>query len=190
MIGKKDFRLLMFQRLRSIPTLILQNFSDKIQELAVDSDLFQKASCIASYYPLQGEVFTQFVFETAKNKNKRVGYPRVNERQTLDFYEIDHFSELSLSRWNVWEPSSHLPSERRLLLDQIDLMIIPGLAFDRFGKRLGRGRGCYDQILQHFSGIKMGFAYSLQMVSEIPFDSWDESVDFLVTENEIIHFRG
>ncbi len=67
-----------------------------------------------------------------------------------------------------------------------DVLCIPGLAFDRAGRRLGRGGGHYDALLTQFPGQKIGVCFAVQVQAEIPCDPWDQQVDLLVTEADII----
>jgi 5-formyltetrahydrofolate cyclo-ligase len=73
----------------------------------------------------------------------------------------------------------------------IDLVVVPGLAFDKSGNRLGRGRGFYDRFLAHpeFTGLTSAFAFEEQFLPEIPVDPLDRSVDMLVTDKKVRRFR-
>jgi 5-formyltetrahydrofolate cyclo-ligase len=64
-------------------------------------------------------------------------------------------------------------------------MVVPGLAFDRKGGRIGRGKGFYDRSLKIFSGVKLGVAYAFQVIESVPRAVWDESVQYLATEGEL-----
>jgi len=76
----------------------------------------------------------------------------------------------------------------RASLSEVDLALIPGLAFDSKGGRLGRGKGFYDRLLGHpeFRGIKVGLAWDWQIVAEVPCDSDDIPMDFVVTPGKIL----
>jgi len=68
-----------------------------------------------------------------------------------------------------------------------DIIIVPGLAFDRSGNRLGRGGGFYDAYLRNFHGQKIGICKQMQFVDELPIEEHDIKVDFVITENEMIN---
>ncbi len=70
-----------------------------------------------------------------------------------------------------------------------DVIILPGLAFSKSGERLGRGKGFYDKYLSNFSGVKVGVCFSDQLEEEIPTESHDIVLDYIVTENEIINCK-
>jgi energy-coupling factor transporter ATP-binding protein EcfA2 len=71
----------------------------------------------------------------------------------------------------------------------LDLVLVPGLAFDRFGNRLGRGRGFYDRLLGEVSGVKCGICYQGQLLESLPTEGHDVSVNFIVTPNECLKAR-
>jgi 5-formyltetrahydrofolate cyclo-ligase len=74
-----------------------------------------------------------------------------------------------------------VPAGIEIPLDRFDLMLVPGLAFDRQGHRLGRGRGFYDRLLEKTSGVKCGIGYDHQVLEEIPTEPHDVPMDFMVT---------
>jgi 5-formyltetrahydrofolate cyclo-ligase len=74
--------------------------------------------------------------------------------------------------------------------DRIDAALVPGLAFDETGNRLGRGMGYFDRILQDLRGVKIALAYDFQVLSEVPTEAHDTPVDFIVTEKRVIKIRG
>lgn len=68
-------------------------------------------------------------------------------------------------------------------------ILVPGLAFDQRGQRLGRGRGYFDRYLSHFQGLKVGVCFEFQVVEQVPIDPWDQPLDYLVTDHHIYDFR-
>lgn len=89
-------------------------------------------------------------------------------------------------RFGIKEPS---PSSPVISVDELAGVLVPGLAFDREGRRLGRGRGFYDRTLSGYRGLSVGVAYALQIVDRVPVDSWDLPVNAVVTE-ESVFWRG
>ena len=88
--------------------------------------------------------------------------------------------DLTISSYGIAEPTGELFTEYH----SIDLAIIPGMAFDRFGHRLGRGKGYYDKLLPHISCLKVGICFSFQIVEEVPTDALDISMDVIISNNE------
>ena len=115
--------------------------------------------------------------------NKNVYLPRVNGND-MDFYLIASRDELEEGSWHIPEPK---PDACNLFNSNVNaLVIMPLVAFDRKGDRIGYGRGYYDRFLaKHLTGTKIGLAYSLQEC-EIESEDTDIKMDYVVTEKEII----
>lgn len=149
------------------------------QHKLVTSLLFNKATCIALYSPTRGEVETELLFTAARKAQKRVCYPRV-EGERMQFVEVNDLASLSRGAFGLLEPQdgSGVP------VADLDLMIVPGVAFDRTGHRLGYGKGFYDRELHSvgFSGVLIGLCFKFQLLDRLPTESHDVPVDCLVTE--------
>ena len=87
-------------------------------------------------------------------------------------------TDIVIGKFGVREPAATCAE---IPLDQFDLVLVPGLAFDEQGNRLGRGRGFYDRLLENISGVKVGVCLDLQVVEKIPAEAHDARVDFIVT---------
>ena len=68
----------------------------------------------------------------------------------------------------------------------MDLILIPGLGFDKKGNRLGRGKGFYDDLLKNFKGTKIGVCHHFQLINEIPIESWDIKMNYICTEKKLL----
>jgi 5-formyltetrahydrofolate cyclo-ligase len=104
----------------------------------------------------------------------------------MHFYSFVSGEPMERSYFGVWEP---LGEEEKLISpEEIDLIIVPGLAFDRELNRLGFGRGFYDRYLSGCSAFKVGICYDAQIAEkdEIPIDCYDVKMDMVITEKEII----
>jgi len=95
-------------------------------------------------------------------------------------------TDLVAGKFGVREPAAQCAA---MPLNQLDLVLVPGLAFDRFGSRLGRGRGFYDRLLREVSGVKCGICYQGQLLESLPTEGHDVSVNFIVTPNECLKAR-
>ena len=85
--------------------------------------------------------------------------------------------------FHIWEPTGTTALDPA----RLDRIVVPGVAFDRQMNRLGRGKGCYDRLLQQTPARKIGICYGLQLVDEIPTEPHDMKMDLIVTENDIIY---
>lgn len=149
------------------------------QEALIGSPLFQEADCIALYSPTRGEVETAGLFSVARQARKKVCYPRV-EGERMAFIVVDSLSDLVRGTFGLLEPQEGLS----VPVADLELMVVPGVAFDRSGHRLGYGKGFYDRELHAvgFSGVLIGLCYEFQLLGQLPAEPHDVPVDCLVTE--------
>lgn len=123
-------------------------------------------------------------------EGKSVVTPKViSASHQLEHYLLPHFEALMPGAFGILEPSAAHGAVRLEALHEIDLIIVPGLAFDRKGHRLGYGGGYYDRLLAELDATKMALAFAAQIVEAVPAEAHDERVDFVVTEEEIIACR-
>jgi len=179
---KERVRKKLLGLLASFSPSYLKALSEKVQEQVLHSPLFQEARSIAIYSPYRGEVETGLLFEQAQAEGKQITYPYIaSEGHALLFYGIDSLEQLTQSSWGPLAPDLAL-SLQKVGMEEIDLMLIPALAYDLSGWRLGRGKGFYDRTLKGFKGIRLGIAYDFQRVSAVPHQEGDEPVQWLATE--------
>lgn len=142
---------------------------------------YLQAKTILCYYPIRREPNIIPLVRHAQELGKTVCFPisHVNERR-LSFHAISDLSELTMGAYGIPEPPSELPE----ITDFSDsLCLVPALAFDKSGLRLGYGGGYYDRFLFEFKGFSMGLAYSGFFVDTLPADPHDAKVDIIITEN-------
>jgi 5-formyltetrahydrofolate cyclo-ligase len=92
-------------------------------------------------------------------------------------------TDIVTGKFGVREPASNCAE---IALNQFDLILVPGMAFDLSGNRLGRGRGFYDRLLENASGIKCGVGYDFQLLEKIPAELHDAKVDFILTPTRCV----
>ena len=156
-------------------------WSRQIQRTIIDSSDFQNASVIALYDPIHNEVDTAAAKQAAWETKKIVGLPHWDpEKKTISFYRIDPASRLARTDWGTQEPVPDTATA--LQLQDIDLILVPGIAFDRRGYRLGYGQGGYDRILAHYSGEAWGLAFELQLIDSLPHEPHDIPCSRIITE--------
>jgi len=151
----------------------------RAQDNLIAASEFKAATSLALYSPIRNEVFTEKLFEAARTRGKRVAYPRMRGDH-LDFLVVERLEALVPGRMGVLEPAGGemVPPE------DLDLMVLPGVGFDRHGHRLGYGRGYYDRLLGHAPRrpLLAGLAFEEQVVERLPRDPHDVCIDLLVTE--------
>lgn len=138
---------------------------------------------------VEGEVETRAIALDALRGGKRVACPRVaNDPPRLEHHLIRSLDELRESDRGLWEPDPARAA--RVEPATLDLVVVPGLAFDRRGHRLGFGAGYYDRFLAGLGAPTVGLAFSLQIMDVVPHSARDVPVDWIVTESETIAGRA
>lgn len=144
---------------------------------------FANATNVLAYFSLADELYTES-FLNRCHERKHIFLPRVNgdDIEILP-YRPDHMRQ---GAFDIYEPTGDTVADISLM----DVVIVPGVAFDRRGNRIGRGRGYYDRLLSGCHAIKIGICYDFQLLEEITADSHDVTMDYVVTDNEIIDVRN
>ena len=137
---------------------------------------WQSSASIASFSPLAGEPDTLDPWPD----DKRIALPRVSG-ENLVFHWVARREELRTGSFGILEPAEEAPAAGK----EFDLILIPGLAFDLRGGRLGRGKGFYDRFLAGARGIRVGVCFEDQIVGDVPAEPHDLRMDFLVTPSAI-----
>jgi 5-formyltetrahydrofolate cyclo-ligase len=111
------------------------------------------------------------------------------EGESLRLFELRSWDELELGAYGILEPTSLLRSEetRQVAPADIDIAMIPGVAFDELGGRLGHGKGYYDRLLSEMTNVvSVGISFDVQMFPSIPMAKHDIALDFVVTESTTV----
>lgn len=140
----------------------------------------------ALYCALAGEVPTERIRHAYLAAGAMLYYPRATAGRTLAFYPHREGDGWETGPYGIPEPSNPAGVEPRL--SGWDIIVVPGLAFDRRGNRLGHGFGYYDRFLGGLpaSVPRVGLAWASQRIPEVPVDAWDVPVHALVTEEGVI----
>jgi 5-formyltetrahydrofolate cyclo-ligase len=143
---------------------------------------FRAAGVIMFFASFRSEVDTLPMIRHALASGKRIVLPKVRGRD-LALYEIKDFDkDTAPGAWEIPEPGESLPAK----IQDVDLMVLPGLAFDVNGNRLGYGGGYYDRMLPRFEKEVVALAFELQIVPGVPVSAFDIPVKKIVTEKRII----
>ena len=148
------------------------------------------AGAVALYAALPDEVPTRACFEGLRRRGLICAFPRVEGRGALGFYRVDAWEELRPGRLGIPEPPASAP---RSAPGPGDVVLVPGVAFDAQGHRLGRGAGYYDAAFPPGAAsppLLFGVAYEFQVVESVPHGSRDRRVDAIVTERAIRRVEG
>ncbi len=156
----------------------------------IKSGIFARAGLILCYMDFRNEVKTGGMIRAALCAGKRVGLPLVKkngmERELLAYEIKDPDKDVQKGTYGILEPLGD--KLRRVDAGEIDLVIVPGAAFDVHKQRLGYGAGYYDRFLQKIRPdcVKMGVAFDIQIMDTIPVETHDIKMDMILTESRIL----
>lgn len=147
------------------------------------SPFYKNFTKLGFYYPINREVDIRPILFLAISE-KEVYLPRTDiVKKELIFYRVLNVSDLKPGAFGIPEPAPDGPG---IDINELEVIFIPGIAFDRQKGRLGYGGGFYDRVLSDYRGIKIGIAFSFQIVDELPLEEHDIRVDFLITEEGVL----
>lgn len=163
-----------------------RGLSERIWHRCVGLESVVNAERVASYAAIGSEVWTEGLHALLRQAGKRVLYPRVRGKGSpLSFEEVARYGDMQPGTMGILEPRrgdvSAPPPE---------VVLVPGLAFDKEGARLGYGGGYYDRTLDSFDGTAVGLAFAFQVVDSLPVLEHDRRVDILVTEFDAMVCRS
>lgn len=158
--------------------------SDGIAQRFLSCDVYRNCDTLLCFVSTGIEVDTTRIIETAFSDGKRVAVPRcVPGTRDMDFCVISSLSELVSGAYGIPEP----PSGCEVINGGgHSVCIVPGLAYDISGYRLGFGGGYYDRFLPGFRGVSCGVCYEGFILKKLPREDCDVAVDMLITEERIL----
>jgi len=138
---------------------------------------------IGGYYPVNSEVNDMPILKELKKKKFRISLPVIKKEFKMDFYEWSFSSPLKINRYGIPEPIS-----KKIVHPEV--IFIPLVGFDKNLNRLGYGGGYYDRYLKKTNGrkkiLKIGLAMEVQKIEKIPTDKYDQKLDYVVTNKNVI----
>lgn len=143
---------------------------------------FNLSKNILSYYSLPDEVFTKAFLENWYIE-KNIFLPKIIDDE-IRIVKYSNTDSLNVGKYNILEPNNDIYYS----LENMDLAIIPAVAIDKGGNRIGRGKGYYDRLLTSSKVTKIGIVYNFQIVDNIEWNKYDVPLDYAITENGILKF--
>jgi 5-formyltetrahydrofolate cyclo-ligase len=174
--SKATERVLLRARRDGISTAEVDAMSSMITKSVIDNGLFEGANLVGSYHSIGSEIRTQELHEQLERLGVEVALPRVCDDR-IEFVQVNKTTPMHRSALGVEEPAGDA-----IEVSEIDLIIVPGIAFDRRGFRLGYGKGFYDRFLADVSALKVGLCAEALLVDALPIDEHDQRVDRVFTE--------
>lgn len=184
---KRSIRSRFLAERKSLPVEVCAELSDEIQQQFIDSGALKTTTCVALYCAVNNEVNTNRVARQVLDEGKTLTFPRIDGND-LDFVEVHDLAELVPGAFGVPEPKG----KTLVPVNELDLVVVPGVAFDRAGHRLGYGRGYYDRALHACRKRchKVGFAYDFQLTDLLPTMEHDQTLSMLITEKQTINYMA
>ena len=187
---KDEIRAVIREKRGSLDAFWVNDNSGLIERQVEELIEFRKASIVAAYVAMQGEVRTDAVIEQCWQKNKRVCVPAYRaETNHYDFVRLNRDARMVVGPAQILEPEE----KQWIRADEVGLALVPGVAFDSLGGRVGHGGGHYDRIL---GGAKVGMpftvglAFEFQIFDRVPTDASDVRMDVVVTEKRVIRAQS
>jgi 5-formyltetrahydrofolate cyclo-ligase len=160
--------------------------SAQITKKLLAHDKFVRANSIALFASMDHEVNTTEIIKAAFEQKKSVYLPRVISNEEIRLLKVNDFAEFQCLERNSWGIPEPPMQKERELENELNLMILPGVAFDEKRNRLGYGKGYYDRLISWLSKKNarpylIGIGFADQIVEDIPCDEFDQILDEVIT---------
>jgi 5-formyltetrahydrofolate cyclo-ligase len=155
---------------------------------------YVRARTVMYYIDVRSEVRTRHALPGALAEGKKIVVPWCNDQGELELFHLESMDELAIGMYKILEPKQELRAlpAKQVKAEDLDLVMVPGVAFDRSGARMGHGKGYYDKLLQHARADAplVALAFECQLFPEIPTAPHDIFMDRIITERAIYHGKG
>ncbi|NQV08586.1 5-formyltetrahydrofolate cyclo-ligase [Candidatus Woesearchaeota archaeon] len=176
-MGKEAIRKKLQEMRIGIDEEFVREKSKEIMKKLFEDEDYKKAKTVMFYVSIDDEVDTHDMIHEAL-KEKKVCVPKTNlATKTIDAHHIESFNHLRVGSFYILEPEN----ESKVDVSDIDVIIVPGVAFDKKGNRIGRGKGYYDKFLKDKHSKKIGLAFGFQILDEVPVEEHDVAVDKVIS---------
>lgn len=183
-MSKNLFRERMLARRRTLSPENLAVVSSSAQRLLLSLPAFKEAKTVALYAACHGEIGTDLLWESGIVSGKKICFPAVVGK-SLEFRVVTKPGDFTPGPYGISQPASGLPV---LCPEEISLYVLPGVAFDHAGHRIGYGKGYYDRTLHSCcgKGKLTGLCHDFQLLDQIPALPHDVTMDRIVTEHRVL----
>jgi 5-formyltetrahydrofolate cyclo-ligase len=182
LLNKTEIRKTLLKQRRGLSASKKKQYELQMLNSLCTWDVFKEACIIHIFLSKADEPETSQIIELAWKSGKQIGVPCVLP-DTLELFhsQLNSFEDLRPGALGVLEPS---PEQRTALTpESFDLVIVPGVAFDRQGGRLGYGKGYYDRFLDQSLAFRLALAFDFQILETVPTEMHDVPMDGILTEN-------
>lgn len=189
---KKQIRKDILEVRRSMDIDKKDTYDTLIEKSFFESSFYKEAKNIFIYISYDSEINTKRIINRAINERKNIYVPRTEfDTKLMNAVKINDFSNLVESRYGILEPKKEEPF---IDPNELDLIVVPGVAFDKNGGRIGYGAGYYDRYFKRINEknkariTKLALIYDFQLIDEVPTDEEDVLIDAVLTEKQFIKF--
>ena len=188
-LQKTELRQRMRARRLALTPVEVRSRSEAIDALVMTLPAFTAARRILAYVSRGNEVMTHELIQRLLAAGREVGVPMFDAaREEYRASLVREFpADLQEGKLRILEPKP--AAVRPVRMDYFEALLIPGLAFDERGHRLGRGKGYFDRMLEQTRGVKIALAYDFEVLAEVPAAVHDVPMDFIVTETQVVQCR-
>lgn len=184
---KGEWRARIREVLRSLSAAERQSGSRALCDRMLEQPAWRTAKSVLLFVPLKDEPDVISLLDEGWRESKLLAVPRFDAgRGEYEAARLSAHSQLVSAQFGVREPEAGCPA---VPLNQLDLVLVPGVAFDLAGRRLGRGKGFYDRLLAKVHGHKCGVVFEKQLVPELPEEPHDVRVDSILTPTRWLSAR-
>ncbi|SFH73030.1 5-formyltetrahydrofolate cyclo-ligase [Pisciglobus halotolerans] len=185
-MNKQKIRTDMIQLLKSYPKKEKQREEEKIMHTLFKTKMWKNAKTIAVVMAQDFEFDTNKIIEKAWEEGKTVALPRAKAGGIMDVVPYSKDMQLERTSFGILEPARTLTA---LSKKEIELIIVPGLAFSTDGFRVGFGGGYYDRFLKDYDGVTVSLVLEKQLIALPNPEPFDVPLDFLITADQIFRFN-
>jgi len=186
--AKKALRTAVLAARDAMSPAARQTAADLIMQRVCGLDVYRDANSVLTYMSFGAEVDTQRFFDRVLADAKMAVLPRIDKAsKSLKLHRVDRRADLVDGVWGIREPRADAPP---VAITELDMVLMPGLAFDRAGNRLGYGAGYYDRLLAPAADkpVRVVAAFDCQVVDAVPTGPTDQPFHILITESQLLRF--
>ncbi len=180
---KKELRKKFLEKRNKLKEKEVKQMSLKIKERLYSMPEFMNAKSVLIYVSKGNEVYTHDIIEE-NLREKRISVPSTTKDKIIPSL-INFFDELKVGMYGILEPKKVIEFPK----DKIDFVILPGVAFDEKGNRIGYGKGYFDKFLKLVNCPSAALAFEMQITDKVPIEKRDIPVNFVVTEQRLINVK-
>ncbi|MEP7157047.1 MAG: 5-formyltetrahydrofolate cyclo-ligase [Betaproteobacteria bacterium] len=183
---KKALRVSALAARDAMPAAARQSAGEAIMQRIYALDVYRNAQSVAMYMSIGTELDTHVFFDRVLADGKQVALPRIDKAsKSIRLHLVGGHRDLADGVWGIREPHADAPVVNAA---DIDLMLMPGVAFDLFGHRLGYGAGYYDRLVAPLGAkpVRVAAAFDCQVVNSVPAGADDQPFHILITERQML----